>query len=88
MIPDFAIAMLSKEPPSAAKCSSPIVVMTDVASPELGMTLVASRAPPNPACSFEANKISTISGSLELSYPFYQFAYDREIVGKVYQKGK
>lgn len=60
MIPDFAIAILSKEPPSAAKCSSPIVVMIDVASPELGMTLVASRAPPNPACSFKVNKLSTI----------------------------
>lgn len=49
MIPDLAIAMLSKEPPRAAKCSSPIVVITDVASPELLITLVASRAPPNPA---------------------------------------
>lgn len=49
MIPDFAIAMLSKDPPRAAKCSSPIVVITDVASPELQMTFVASRAPPNPA---------------------------------------
>lgn len=49
MIPDFAIAMLSKEPPSASKCSSPIVVITDAASPELLITLVASRAPPNPA---------------------------------------
>ena len=50
MIPDFAMAMLSKEPPSAAKCSSPIVVMTDAASPELEIIFVASRAPPNPAC--------------------------------------
>lgn len=50
MIPDFAMAMLSKEPPSAAKCSSPIVVMTDAASSELEIIFVASRAPPNPAC--------------------------------------
>ena len=50
MIPDFAMAMLSREPPSAAKCSSPIVVMTDAASPELEIIFVASRAPPNPAC--------------------------------------
>ena len=49
MIPDFATAMLSKEPPSAAKCSSPIVVIIDVARPELQITFVASRAPPNPA---------------------------------------
>lgn len=50
MIPDLAIAMLSKEPPRADKCSSPIVVMTEAASPELQITLVASRAPPKPAC--------------------------------------
>lgn len=49
IIPDFAIAILSKEPPSAARCSSPIVVMIDAARVELEMTLVASRAPPNPA---------------------------------------
>lgn len=50
MIPDFAIAMLSMDPPRAAICSSPIVVITDIASPELEKTLVASRAPPKPAC--------------------------------------
>lgn len=50
MIPDLAIAIVSKEPPSAAVCSSPIVVITDAASPELEMIFVASRAPPNPAC--------------------------------------
>lgn len=49
IIPDFATAILSREPPSAARCSSPIVVMIDAARVELGMTLVASRAPPNPA---------------------------------------
>lgn len=48
-MPDFAIAILSKEPPSAAKCSSPIVVMTEAARSELEIILVASRAPPNPA---------------------------------------
>ena len=50
MIPDFAIAMRSKEPPSEAKCSSPIIVITDVENPEQQKTLVASRAPPNQAC--------------------------------------
>jgi len=50
MIPAFAIAIVSKEPPRAAKCSSPTVVMTAAASPELDMIFVASRAPPNPAC--------------------------------------
>lgn len=49
IIPDFAIAILSKEPPSAARCSSPIVVITDAASPELEIMFVASRAPPSPA---------------------------------------
>lgn len=42
--------MLSREPPSAIKCSSPILVMTDAASPELQIIFVASRAPPRPAC--------------------------------------
>lgn len=51
MIPDFAIAMLSNEPPNAAKCSSPIDVITDVASSVLHITFVASLAPPRPACS-------------------------------------
>lgn len=50
MIPDFAIAMLSREPPSAAKCSSPIVVIIAVVSSLLVSTFVASRAPPSPAC--------------------------------------
>ena len=50
IIPDFAIAMLSRDPPSAAKCSAPIVVITDAASPELEIMFVASRAPPSPAC--------------------------------------
>lgn len=50
IIPDFATAILSKEPPSAARCSSPIVVIIDTASSELEITLVASRVPPNPAC--------------------------------------
>lgn len=49
VIPDLASAMLSKEPPRAAICSSPIVVMTDAARFELSMTFVASRAPPSPA---------------------------------------
>lgn len=49
MIPDFAIAMLSKEPPRAAICSSPIDVITAAASPVLSKTFVASRAPPRPA---------------------------------------
>lgn len=50
MIPDLAKAMLSREPPSASICSSPIVVIIDAASPELEITFVASRAPPSPAC--------------------------------------
>lgn len=49
MIPAFAIAIVSNEPPRAAKCSSPTVVMTAAASPELDIMFVASRAPPNPA---------------------------------------
>lgn len=48
MIPDLAIAMLSKEPPSAAKCSSPIVVITEAKSSGAENTFVASRAPPRP----------------------------------------
>lgn len=52
IIPDFATAILSKEPPSAARCSSPIVVIIDTASSELEITLVASRVPPNPAFTF------------------------------------
>lgn len=48
-IPDFATAILSKEPPSASRCSSPTVVMIDKARSEPEITLVASRAPPNPA---------------------------------------
>lgn len=48
-IPDFATAILSKEPPSASRCSSPTVVMIDIARSEPEITLVASRAPPNPA---------------------------------------
>lgn len=50
IIPDFAIATLSKEPPRAAKCSSPIEVNTEAASSLLRITLVASLAPPRPAC--------------------------------------
>ena len=50
MIPDFAIAMLSKVPPRAAKCSSPTVVIIETARLFLLRTLVASRAPPSPAC--------------------------------------
>lgn len=50
IIPAFAIAMLSKEPPRAAMCSSPIEVMTAAASLELQIMFVASRAPPSPAC--------------------------------------
>lgn len=49
IIPDLATAILSKEPPSAARCSSPIFVMIAAARSELVNTLVASRAPPNPA---------------------------------------
>lgn len=49
MIPDLATAIVSKEPPRAAKCSSPTVVITAAASPELDIIFVASRAPPNPA---------------------------------------
>lgn len=47
--------MLSKEPPRAAMCSSPIVVMTDAARFELSMTFVASRAPPSPAWGHQVN---------------------------------
>ena len=54
MIPDFATAMLSKEPPSAAKCSSPIVVIMEAASSELQRIFVASLAPPSPACYIES----------------------------------
>lgn len=57
IIPDFATAMLSKEPPSAAMCSSPIDVMIDAERSELEITLVASRAPPNPACKNVAEQI-------------------------------
>lgn len=53
IIPDFAMAMLSKVPPNAARCSSDIVVMIDKASPELDIIFVASRAPPKPACYIE-----------------------------------
>lgn len=49
IMPDFATAILSKEPPNAAKCSSLIVVMTEAARSELDIIFVASRAPPNPA---------------------------------------
>lgn len=49
IIPDLAAAILSKEPPSAARCSAPTFVMIETARPELVITLVASRAPPNPA---------------------------------------
>lgn len=49
IIPDLASAILSKEPPSAARCSSPIFVIIDAATSELESTLVASRAPPKPA---------------------------------------
>lgn len=51
IIPDFATAMLSKEPPSASRCSAPIVVMIAAARSELQIMFVASRAPPNPAYS-------------------------------------
>jgi hypothetical protein len=53
MIPAFAVAIVSNEPPRAAKCSSPTVVITAAASPELDITFVASRAPPNPACTIK-----------------------------------
>ena len=56
MIPDLATAIVSKEPPRAAKCSSPTVVMTDAASPEGDITLVASRAPPSPAYPIQNSK--------------------------------
>jgi len=49
MIPDFAIAMLCREPPNAARCSLPTVVMTDAANSVLRITFVASLAPPRPA---------------------------------------
>ena len=49
IIPDFASVMLWREPPKAAKCSFPIVVMTDAASSLFRMTFVASLAPPRPA---------------------------------------
>lgn len=49
IIPDLAAAMLSKEPPSAARCSAPTFVMIETARSELVITFVASRAPPNPA---------------------------------------
>ena len=45
MIPDFAIAMFSREPPKEFICSFPIVVITDVARSPLGITLVASHSP-------------------------------------------
>lgn len=66
IIPDLAIAILSKEPPSAARCSSPIVVMIDAARVELEMTLVASRAPPNPAY----EKTNNLDSFGEKSAPF------------------
>jgi hypothetical protein len=53
MIPAFAVAIVSNEPPRAAKCSSPTVVITAAASPELDIIFVASRAPPNPACTIK-----------------------------------
>lgn len=49
IIPDLATAILSNEPPSAARCSAPTFVMIETARSELIITLVASRAPPNPA---------------------------------------
>jgi hypothetical protein len=49
MIPDFATAILCREPPKAARCSLPTVVMTEDASSVLCMTFVASLAPPRPA---------------------------------------
>lgn len=49
IIPDFATAMLWREPPKAAKCSFPTVVMTAAASSLFRMTFVASLAPPRPA---------------------------------------
>lgn len=49
MIPDFAIAMLWREPPNASRCSLPTVVMTDAANSALRITFVASLAPPRPA---------------------------------------
>lgn len=69
IIPDFALAILSKEPPSAAKCSSPIVVMIDAARVELERTLVASRAPPNPACE-KNNKLYSL-GKRSAQFLFY-----------------
>lgn len=39
--------MLSKEPPSVAKYSSPILLMFEAARAELGIIVVASCAPPN-----------------------------------------
>lgn len=49
IIPDFASAILSKEPPNAARCSLPTVVITDAATLLLDKTFVASRDPPRPA---------------------------------------
>lgn len=49
IIPDLATAILSKDPPSAARWSVPMFVIIDAARSKLVSTLVASRAPPNPA---------------------------------------
>jgi len=58
MIPDFAIAMLCREPPNAARCSHPTVVMTDAANSVLCMTFVASLAPPRPASTMAMSTFS------------------------------
>lgn len=68
MIPDFARAMLSKEPPSAAICSSSIVVMTDAASSELRIIFVASLAPPSPAYYIKTKKNYFASKWPSISY--------------------
>lgn len=65
--PDLATAILSKEPPSAARCSAPIFVMTDAAKSELVITLVASRAPPSPAYRW-TKEIRTIYHFIDLNH--------------------
>lgn len=66
MIPDFANAILSREPPSASKCSSPIDVITDAANSVLRKTFVASLAPPRPA--YFRKKGSAIHGTISSKY--------------------
>lgn len=87
IIPALAIAILSNEPPSAARCSSPIVVMIDAARVELEMTLVASRAPPNPAY-LKNSKIDSL-GKRYAQLFFYRNLFQKvEIVTKIYLRLK